>query len=119
MSDLEVADGSRRDARREAQSRLGREHVLDAAEEVFSRHGFHEATIKEIARVAEFSVGAVYGFFENPAALVVRGLERRGAPRVPALRTLVCMRWPTCRWATSVTTRRSPGCSCGRRARPS
>jgi AcrR family transcriptional regulator len=63
--------------------------VLDAAEEVFSRKGFHEATIKEIARVAEFSVGAVYGFFENKDDLFVQVMERRGAALVPAMRDLL------------------------------
>jgi AcrR family transcriptional regulator len=80
---------SRRNARREAQNALGREHVLDAAEEVFSRKGFHEATIKEIARVAEFSVGAVYGFFENKDDLFVQVMERRGAALVPAMHALL------------------------------
>jgi len=82
-------DASRRGARRAAQTRLGREHVLDAAEEVFSRKGFHEATIKEIARVAEFSVGAVYGFFENKDDLFVQVMERRGAALVPGMRALL------------------------------
>jgi AcrR family transcriptional regulator len=91
-TDTETADGdaaSRRSARREAQNALGREHVLDAAEEVFSRKGFHEATIKEIAAVAEFSVGAVYGFFENKDDLFVQVMERRGAALVPAMRDLL------------------------------
>lgn len=85
-------DASRRGARRAAQTKLGREHVLDAAEEVFSRKGFHEATIKEIARVAEFSVGAVYGFFENKDDLFVQVMERRGSALVPAMRTLLAGR---------------------------
>jgi AcrR family transcriptional regulator len=89
MTDLATDGGSRRDVRREAQNALGREHVLDAAEDVFSRKGFHEATIKEIAGVAEFSVGAVYGFFENKDDLFVQVMERRGATLVPAMRLLL------------------------------
>src|SRR5262245_22582005 len=94
MADTELTtadetDQSRRDARRAAQTKLGREHVLDAAEEVFSRKGFHEATIKEIAAVAEFSVGAVYGFFENKDDLFVQVMERRGAALVPAMHDLL------------------------------
>jgi AcrR family transcriptional regulator len=80
---------NRRSARREAQNRLGREHVLDAAEEVFSRKGYHEATIKEIAQVAEFSVGAVYGFVDNKDDLFVQVMERRGAELVPAMQALL------------------------------
>lgn len=91
MTDIDTENdaASRRSARREAQNALGREHVLDAAEEVFSRKGFHEATIKEIAAVAEFSVGAVYGFFENKDDLFVQVMERRGAALVPAMRALL------------------------------
>lgn len=80
---------NRRSARREAQNRLGREHVLDAAEEVFSRKGYHDATIKEIAQVAEFSVGAVYGFVDNKDDLFIQVMERRGAELVPAMRDLL------------------------------
>lgn len=83
------ATANRRSARREAQNRLGREHVLDAAEEVFSRKGYHDATIKEIAQVAEFSVGAVYGFVDNKDDLFVQVMERRGAELVPTMRTLL------------------------------
>lgn len=93
-SATERGAGSRRDTgprkeRREAQRDLGREHVLDAAEQVFSRKGFHDATIKEIAEVAEFSVGAVYSFFENKDDLFVKVMERRGAELVPAMRSLL------------------------------
>jgi AcrR family transcriptional regulator len=80
---------SRRTARREAQNKLSREHVLDAAEDVFSRKGFHDATIKEIAEVAEFSVGAVYSFFENKDDLFLSVIERRGAELVPAMKALL------------------------------
>jgi AcrR family transcriptional regulator len=80
---------SRRTARREAQNKLSREHVLDAAEDVFSRKGFHDATIKEIAEVAEFSVGAVYSFFENKDDLFLSVIERRGGELVPAMKALL------------------------------
>jgi TetR/AcrR family transcriptional regulator len=80
---------SRRTARREAQTKLSREHVLDAAEEVFSHKGFHDATIKEIAEVAEFSVGAVYSFFENKDDLFLSVIERRGQELVPAMQALL------------------------------
>lgn len=80
---------SRRVERREAQNKLSREHVLDAAENVFSRKGFHDATIKEIAEVAEFSVGAVYSFFENKDDLFLSVIERRGGELVPAMRRLL------------------------------
>ena len=54
-----------REQRRREKDRVSREHLLDAAEHVFGNKGFHEATLKEVAERAEFSVGAIYGFFDN------------------------------------------------------
>ena len=65
--------------RRKEKDRVGREHLLDAAEHVFGRKGFHEATLKEVAERAEFSVGAIYGFFEGKDDLFAHVLERQGS----------------------------------------
>jgi AcrR family transcriptional regulator len=65
--------------RRKEKDRVGREHLLDAAEHVFGRKGFHEATLKEVAERAEFSVGAIYGFFEGKDDLFAQVLERQGS----------------------------------------
>jgi AcrR family transcriptional regulator len=74
------APTSRRAERRLLQQDVGRSQLLDAAEEVFGRKGFHQATLKEVAELAEFSVGSVYSFFENKDDLFqqifVRGGER-------------------------------------------
>ena len=43
--------------------------ILRAAAEVFATKGFHEATIQEIAKHAEFSAGSLYNYFENKEAL--------------------------------------------------
>jgi AcrR family transcriptional regulator len=59
-----AAAPGRREARRLAQQSVGRAQLLDAAEFVFGRKGFHETTLKEVADLAEFSVGSVYSFFE-------------------------------------------------------
>jgi DNA-directed RNA polymerase specialized sigma24 family protein len=56
---------SRRQERRLLHQDLSRTQLLDAAEEVFGRKGFHATTLKEIAELAEFSVGSVYSFFDN------------------------------------------------------
>ncbi|MEY2448468.1 MAG: hypothetical protein QOH79_1944, partial [Acidimicrobiaceae bacterium] len=56
---------SLREERRLRQQEVGRTQLLDAAEEVFGQKGFHDATLKEVAELAEFSVGSVYSFFEN------------------------------------------------------
>jgi AcrR family transcriptional regulator len=69
---------SLRDERRREKDRVGREHILDAAEQVFGQKGFHTATLKEVAEKAEFSVGALYAFFEGKDDLFAQILERQG-----------------------------------------
>lgn len=69
---------SRREQRRLQHQGLSRTQLLDAAEEVFGRKGFHETTLKEVAELAEFSVGSVYSFFENKDDLFRQIFLRRG-----------------------------------------
>src|SRR4051812_42532554 len=69
----------KREERRALHQEISRSQILDAAEEVFASKGYHEATIKEIAQRAEFSVGAVYSFFEHKDDLFVQIYLRRGA----------------------------------------
>ena len=68
---------------------LSRLHLLDAAEEVFGRKGYHETTLKEVAELAEFSVGSVYSFFENKDDLFRQIFVRRGDEFMPLLRSLL------------------------------
>jgi TetR/AcrR family transcriptional regulator len=72
------AGTSRREQRRLEHHDLSRGQLLDAAEEVFGRKGFHETTLKEIAELAGFSVGSVYSFFENKDDLFRQIFLRRG-----------------------------------------
>jgi AcrR family transcriptional regulator len=60
--------------------------LLDAAEEVFGRKGFHQATLREVAELAEFSVGSVYSFFENKDDLFRQIFVRRGDEFMPGMR---------------------------------
>jgi AcrR family transcriptional regulator len=69
---------SRREQRRLEHHDLSRGQLLDAAEEVFGRKGFHETTLKEIAELAGFSVGSVYSFFDNKDDLFRQIFLRRG-----------------------------------------
>jgi AcrR family transcriptional regulator len=77
---------SRREQRRLQHQDLSRAQLLDAAEEVFGRKGFHEATLKEVAELAEFSVGSVYSFFDNKDDLFRQIFIRRGDEFMPAIR---------------------------------
>jgi len=77
---------SRRQERRLLHQDLSRTQLLDAAEEVFGRKGFHATTLKEVAELAEFSVGSVYSFFENKDDLYLSVFLRRGAEFMPGMR---------------------------------
>ena len=76
---------SRREQRRLLHQDLSRNQLLDAAEEVFGEKGFHDTTLKEVAELAEFSVGSVYSFFENKDDLFLNVFLRRGAEFLPSL----------------------------------
>lgn len=75
----------RRQQRREEHQRLSRDQLLDAAEEVFGAKGYHETSLKEVAELAEFSVGSVYTFFENKDDLFQQIFLRRGEEYLPRL----------------------------------
>lgn len=89
MSARRSADLGLREARRRQHDTLAREHILDAAERVFARKGFHEATLKQIAEQAEFSVGALYAFFDGKDDLFARVIERRGVAIVQEIERAV------------------------------
>ena len=73
----EPASG-RREQRRRRHQLLSREQLLDAAEEIFGRKGYHDTTLKEVAELAEFSVGL--------GVLVLRQQGRPVPPDLPAAR---------------------------------
>lgn len=77
--------GGLRLIRREQQNEISRTHILDAAEQVFADKGLN-ATIKEIAELADFSVGAVYGFFEGKDELLAAVFERHARAFLGSMR---------------------------------
>jgi TetR/AcrR family transcriptional regulator len=81
---------SRREQRRLQHQGLSRAQLLDAAEEVFGRKGFHETTLKEVAELAEFSVGSVYSFFRNKDDLFRQIFLRRGDEFMAGMREVLC-----------------------------
>lgn len=83
------ATASRREQRRQQHQTLSRAQLLDAAEEVFGRKGFHETTLKEVAELAEFSVGSVYSFFENKDDLFRQIFVRRGEEFMTGMRAIL------------------------------
>lgn len=51
--------------RREREKMRQRKEMLDAALELFSEKGYHNASMHEIARKSEFAIGTLYKFFTN------------------------------------------------------
>jgi AcrR family transcriptional regulator len=53
-----------------------REALLDSAAHVFSRRGYHDASLEDIAAEAGFSTGAVYSSFAGKDALFLTLVDR-------------------------------------------
>lgn len=61
---------------REEQKALTRRRLLDGAEVVFARRGFHGASVEEIAREAGATTGALYSNFSGKEDLFLAMFER-------------------------------------------
>ena len=62
-----------RTARVEAQ----RKRILDAAQQCFIEHGFHGASMANIAETAGMSAGRIYRYFENKSAIILAIVEEQ------------------------------------------
>jgi AcrR family transcriptional regulator len=62
--------------RKEREKEARREAILDAAARVFSRKGFYEATLDEVAAEAELAKGTIYNYYQDKQALFVSLMER-------------------------------------------
>ena len=78
-----AAAASPRERRRRVQADARREHVLVAAREAFVELGLEGASLREIARRAGYTAGALYGYFASKedvyATLLGESLERLNA----------------------------------------
>lgn len=61
----EAAEPRSRRSPRSKRSLRTRERILEAATEVFARHGFHGARVADIADQAGIAYGLVYHYFDN------------------------------------------------------
>lgn len=59
--------------------------ILQAAEEVFSRHGYEKATLDEIIALADVGKGTVYKYFGNKEQLFYKLVADKNAPFVKRL----------------------------------
>ncbi|MBM7454794.1 AcrR family transcriptional regulator [Oceanisphaera litoralis] len=58
-------------ARAQARAREQRTRILDAARRCFIRHGFHGASMAELAKEAQMSPGLIYRYFDNKHHVVL------------------------------------------------
>ena len=72
-----VSESRPRRLTRAQQQAQTRERVLEAADEVFARRGFHAARLDEIAEQAGFTRGAVYSNFRGKDDLALAIIEQR------------------------------------------
>jgi AcrR family transcriptional regulator len=77
-----MVEVSPRSSLRDEQKALTRRRLLDAAETVFGRHGFHRASVEEIAREAGATTGALYSNFAGKEDLFLALFEERIATDV-------------------------------------
>ncbi len=56
-------------ARKEREKLAKQSDILSAARDLFLRKGYHETTLEEIARQADFGKGTIYNYFESKEEL--------------------------------------------------
>jgi AcrR family transcriptional regulator len=57
-------------------AKLRRDHILQAATDVFAKQGFRTATIKQVAKAAGVADGTIYNVFANKDAMLNALLDR-------------------------------------------
>jgi AcrR family transcriptional regulator len=77
-----MQDAQSRPNLRDEQKALTRHRLIDAAEVVFARGGYHGASVEEIAREAGASTGALYSNFTGKEDLFLALFEERVAADV-------------------------------------
>jgi AcrR family transcriptional regulator len=71
--------------RRDEARELFRNAILEAAEEVFSEHGFHAARIHDVAARARMGVGTIYNHFGQKEDVLRALVDDRGAEFLAAI----------------------------------
>lgn len=65
-----------------------RNRILDAAEQCFIEHGFHAASMANIAETAQMSAGLIYRYFESKNAIILAIIDRQLEERRANIATL-------------------------------
>ena len=69
-----------------------REALLNAAKALFTEHGYEDATVRDIARAAGMSTGAVFANFRDKADLFHRVLAQDAAVLAETMRQVAALR---------------------------
>lgn len=80
---------NRKDQRRQRLQQLKQRDILDAAEQIFGQKGYLEASVQDIAELAEFSLSALYRLYDSKEALFAAVLARRGIEIGQGLHTIL------------------------------
>ena len=72
-----------------ARQKIRQDEIIAAARHCFRRHGFHGASMAQVASEAKLSVGQIYRYFANKDELVIAALQRRDERWMRWLRTEV------------------------------
>jgi len=64
-------------SRKERDRQLRRSDILKAAEHIFALKGYHKATIRNIAKEAQYAIGTVYLHFKDKDALYFALLDEK------------------------------------------
>lgn len=83
-----------REERRSRDRELRRQDFLAAAERVFSRRGYHDAGMEEIAEEAGYAIGTVYRYFTSKKELYHTLLETKAMEQQQRLQGFLSMPGP-------------------------
>ncbi|MCD6571140.1 MAG: TetR/AcrR family transcriptional regulator [Deltaproteobacteria bacterium] len=83
---------SQTQGRKEREWELRRQEILDAAQKIFEKGGYFNATMAQIASEAEFGVGTLYQFFPNKQGLFAEVILREVESFMQGLRDLLSTR---------------------------
>lgn len=73
---------------KQAKVQARRDQIVAAAKICFRRHGFHAASMAEIAQASQLSVGQIYRYFANKDAIIEEIVNRIIASKMQRLENL-------------------------------
>lgn len=89
MDSHSLGDPMKQLTRRQREKQRHRKEILDIAEAVFSKKGYHKSTIREIAKKAEFATATIYKFFKNKEDLYTQMILEKTIDFVTFVKTEV------------------------------